>query len=404
MSWIDTLLPASIAGEPILVDAGYGGSAGRRIQVTNYPFSDRFSVEDMGQINEPFSLRAFILDNDGDLHERHDRILRALNSGELTLVHPRLGTVRVLPGQCSYTFLGARIRYNLQFAPPEQAPVFERVETSEQVSAACDKAITSANQSAAAAIKTDSHSSLFDSVQAGANSALESIQTANAAIDAAVAPVAELSLTIGQIGAELSTLIAQPILLFGAAQGLYHDVLETAESVDAALERYRKFKPDVATANTSNTPTAAQRATNTAALDKALNVAALAETLRFVSAASSALDVTSNADSPFDSYQHATGIRDELINDIDALLESADGATFDALSELRSTFYRHIDAHGMRLPRVQTRSFGVPLPAWVIAHDVHGDALRMNDLIRRNHIAAPLAVPADTQLEVLINE
>lgn len=403
-SWLDTLLPASFGGVDFLVESGSGGQMGRRFQLTNYPFSDHFDVDDMGKLNAPFNVRGFILDNDGDLHSHHAALEAALNSGLNTLVHPRLGRMQVLPGQCSYTFQGSRVRYTLQFLPPEDAaPVSIQEETSANVDAACTEASAQVEQKAVATIDTSSRTLLDDAV-ASASSMLSTLRDVNGQIDAAIAPVAALAHSIDMIADQAVKLILQPLTFFNEMRDVYYSVLNAADDIDSALNRYRDLKFTPSIDDNAVTPTQIARNGNRAAMASATNAALLVETVRLVALSSADLNVTSNDDSPFDSYPHATTVRDELVAELDELASTLDAEAFDALIDLRAKFYRHIDAHGMRLPRVKLVKYGVALPAWVIAHEVYGNANLMNDLVRRNSIAQPAYIAAGTALEILAGE
>lgn len=404
MSWLDELLPASFAGVAFYVEEGGSGQCGRRTQLSNTPFADHFALEDLGQLNAPFTLRAFLIDdaNAEALHSRHSQLVAALNSGIGVLVHPRLGRMRVLPGACNYTFNGSRIRYTLQFMPPEQAPEREQAETSTQVDAQCNAAASAVNTQAAHAIDT-SQPGLLSTAVADVQSALTTLQVANGAVDAALAPVAELALTVSQVSDELTDLMAAPLDVFNQVRNVYQQMLAAADDIDTVLQRYRDFKPQLDVPTTTSTPTQQRRATNARAIDTALKAAAVIETLRLVSQRSAELNVTDNTRSPFDNYSHAVALRDELLAEVDDLLPYVVADAYEALLGLRAVFYQHIDAHGMRLPRVAHLQFGVALPAWVIAHDVYGDALQMDDLVRRNQVSDPAYIPAHTPLEILRN-
>lgn len=397
-SWIDSLLPASFAGIPFFVESGSSGQCGRRVQLTNFPFSDRFSVDDLGQLNAPSVLRGFILDDDGDLQSRHEQLVDALNQGQNTLVHPRHGSMQVLPGQCSYTFQGSRIRYQLQFLPiPDTAGESEQEETAALVNAQCDAA---ADATSAENIEVPNRS-VLDSAQAHLDGVLSSLRGANGQINAAISPVAELTQAIDEISDLAVDLIRTPATLFNSVRGVYYGVLNASTSISDAMNAYRglKFSPDVE--NKSATPSQVARANNQQAMSTAFESALLIEMIRIVSERSADLDVASNEDSPFDSYQQAIAIRDALLEDLDSVIESLNSQAFNSMVELRARFYRHIDAHGIRLPRITEVKYGVALPVWVIAHDIYGDVSLMSDIVRRNAIAQPVRVEENTALEVL---
>ena len=402
--WIDSLLPASFAGISFSVEDGSGGQCGRRYQLTNFPFSDRFSVDDLGRLNAASTVRGFIVDNDGDLHNHHNQLVDALNNGENILIHPRLGRMLVLPGECSYTFQGSRIKYTLQFLPPkEQAQAAEQEETSQLVEAASDTALKTVNEKAADQIETTNRS-LLEDAQKQVGSVLGTLRDVNGKIDAAIAPVAELAQTIDEIADQAVKLIRQPATLFNTLRDVYYSVLSAVDDIDAAINSYRDLRFTPSIDSNATTPTQIARNANRQAMADATNAAVLIGAVRLVAQKSAKLNVTSNDDSPFDSYQHAIAVRDELMSGLDELIETLENPAYDTMLELRARFYRHIDAHGIRLPRIKSARFGVALPAWVIAHDVYGDATLLDDVIRRNNIGQPVYIEAGTTLEVLTND
>ncbi|TNC80716.1 MAG: hypothetical protein C9356_12510 [Oleiphilus sp.] len=403
MSWIDQLLPASFGGQPFFVDVGSSGGFGRRYELTNYPFSDRFDVEDLGRENSVMKIRAFLLDDGQDsLDRRHDALVAMIDAGENTLVHPRLGQMRVLPGRCTYTFVAGRIRYDLEFLPPQNAPIrSEQTETSAQVDAAATAAQETVQLEAAEQLQTDQRN-LLEAVQEQVHVALDTVREVNGSIDAALAPVSELALTIDAIGDQVVDLIRTPSELINRMASLYDNVLTLNDDIDQALVSVRGLKIDRDYSEPVGL-TAQLRQQNQQALDAATNTALIASSARLVAAKSARLDVNSNADSPFDSYGHAVAVRDELLALIDQVLPIVGHASYAALLALRSQIYQHIDAHGMRLPRIERVQFGQGLPAWAIAHQVYGDARLMDDLVRRNQIAQPCYIAADTELEILRN-
>jgi prophage DNA circulation protein len=398
-SWIDDLLPASFAGLRFFVEDGSAGEFGRRFQLTNYPFSDRVSYEDLGQLHAAFTVRAFLLDNDGDLHERHLALVDALNAGENVLVHPRLGAMRVLPGQCQYSFRGARVDYSLQFLPPRELLPEPELDTVAQMDAASDAGTAAAVAETDDKLDTSKRSfgeAAMDTVKGG----LSALRQANGSIDASLAPVSEFTRTIDDIGNQLGDLIGQPANLVNSLKDLYYGVLSVGDDISNALNRYRNMRLSIPEISTPITPDHRVRMANAQLLTRTLNTTLALETMRLVAQLS---PVREDGQSPFDSYSAAVAVRDELIADIEALAALGDADTYATLTEAGARFYRHIDATGIRLPRVRSVQYGIALPAWVIAHDVYGTADKTEDVVRRNALRQPCRIAAGTVLEVLTN-
>ncbi len=94
MMWEGKLREASFRGVPFFVEAG-GLTAGRRLQVHEYPQRDNPYPEDMGRAARDITITAFLVGenalSDGE------RLLQALEaSGAGTLVHPWMGQMQVV--------------------------------------------------------------------------------------------------------------------------------------------------------------------------------------------------------------------------------------------------------------------------------------------------------------------
>ena len=119
---------------------------------------------------------------------------------------------------------------------------------------------------------------------------------------------------------------------------------------------------------------------------------------------SAAIDIKSNVDSPFDSYEEAISIRDEIIKDLDTVAEFADIELFEVITDLRRSVAQHINSHGVRLPRIAQQTFRVNVPVMVAAYAMYGnkiDADIFNDVITRNKIPDPFSVPSNLTMEYL---
>ncbi len=97
MTWIDRLQPASFRAVSFLVD-GHDETGGRRLARTSYPGRDKPTVEDLGQAQDGWRIRAYVI---ADLTSQDYFIARdALRvacraSGPATLIHPYLGRLTV---------------------------------------------------------------------------------------------------------------------------------------------------------------------------------------------------------------------------------------------------------------------------------------------------------------------
>ncbi len=428
MSVLDDLRPAVFNNVPFFIE-GQSGDFGHRVDVHEYPFRDDAWIDDLGQLLQRLTIRGFILDNNGDLRTQHENIIAAINKGAGPLDHPRLGKFTAQPGRCRWSISDSnpsKIDLFLVFLPPEaEAKPEPKVETQEKVEdtagmclggAAEDFADEFAEETSLFDDVLDTAGFVLDEAKAVVNGVLDVVRGINGQINAALAPIAEISQAIDNIGGELAELILQPLTLFNELQGVIASVLSIGDDVENAINGYRSvdgvtstlthYKTLTAIGNDESpipetTPSRIRQANNKRALQKAVATIATVEAVRAVAKASKKLDVSSNADSPFDSYDAAIETRDELMAQLEVLSDQASPEMYDQLSQLRVDWAAHIDAHGMRLPRIERKEYSQTLPALVVAHMIYGDAAFADDLITRNNISHPLFIKAGTGLEVL---
>ena len=81
--------------------------------------------------------------------------------------------------------------------------------------------------------------------------------------------------------------------------------------------------------------------------------------------------------------------------------ETADDDGYQALQDLRGAVLEDLTRRGARLPRLRTYTPRATMPALCLAYEIHSDAGREDELLRRNAIAHPGFVPGGQPLEVL---
>jgi prophage DNA circulation protein len=107
------------------------------------------------------------------------------------------------------------------------------------------------------------------------------------------------------------------------------------------------------------------------------------------------IDFVTNAD--------AYGIRDSITSMIDTVLENCvDDNVFSSLSDLRTAVSESIPPPGEELADITTYAVADTVPSLVVAHEIYGDIDNEQDIIDRNSITNPWAVPGGKTLEVLL--
>lgn len=404
MSWRDDLQPASIGGVPIHVEGGEG-TFGRRIQNHGYPLRDKSYPEDLGGTESEFTLQAFLLGD--DLKKQRDSLIEVLQKeGVHVLVHPRLGAIKVRVGKCRWTFRKNNVE---QFS----IPCYRDDGNNEpQLRTGTVAAVREKKFTALEAVKQSFNSrftldNLPDFV--GAENALvitdafNKVKSVTQSINAGTQTIAGISRTIDGTISGITQQLNSPLTLISSVTGLVNQVISLPNSVSNVMSSYRQINSYWQSVDPvpSTTPSRQQQAQNQTALQTLFTATTAVETVSRITEMSDAVEVTSNEESPFDSADQAHAVRDELVADLSAIAQTADDEVYRAVKALQVALVQHVNAHGNNLPRVKTVQYNNTLPALVIAHQVHGNALRESDLVTRNNLAHPLFIEAGTELEVL---
>lgn len=108
----------------------------------------------------------------------------------------------------------------------------------------------------------------------------------------------------------------------------------------------------------------------------------------------------------FDSGDQAQLFAAQFAEQVDAVALADDDIgdqLFLALETTKAAIFDHLTKTAQDLPRVTRHYVAADTPALVLAYELLGDATKAGDLIRRNKIRNPNAVPGGTWIEVLID-
>ncbi len=381
------MLRGSFRGVPFVVPESRG-TFGRRTQLHEYPERDRPWVEDLGKAARKFTVQVFIDRTlDADYTNARDALIAALEApGPGTLIHPWYGTMRVSlvePGEVEEsTRSGGRATFNLTFIESGEL----RFPTS---AAATAQVVQQATEVATAAVADDMVARwAYDAVPASHQVRLA---------DDLYATLSALELEVAGAVDAVAAAIRTPAEMAGALVDSARAVIAAAGEPLRAAGIYAVLFN--ASAPALVTPTSANRLLTAQSQD------ALRQTLRrtlFIELASTSASAT------WATRDDALGQLDTLAGWADALMEHTqpdgtpiDDTVYQALSALRVAISQDLRTRGARLPELREHTLSATLPALVVAHALYGDATRADELIARNGVRHPGAVPGGIPLEVL---
>lgn len=436
MSWRESLREASFRGvrfEVESVEASYG----RRKAVHKFPLRDLPQIQDLGGNPDAFSIEAYVIGR--DYMAARDALIAALNEpGPGVLVEQYRGEINVEiigdfrvressreGGMAIITFSAIEAE---EASYPQMA-----LATADTLDAAADQALAAQGAGFGEAFSVDGFPDYLSAL--GIDQVIGYIDQAKdlvARVGAFAQPLADFANLASSISSELSSLIRAPSLLASRLTGMMSLLSSSFTSPLSALDGLGElfgFDAGGSGGGTAPpgtpTPARAQLNANTAALSTLVQSAAVIEATRVVAQirygdrarlartrgrdagtvlptrtlARSAPELTA-VDIP--SRQEADALRDRLVIELDRIAELAPSDTaYYAVTGLRAAVVVDIATRGANLAEVDHIVLPEITPALSLAWSQYGDARADQDIIGRNRIADPLAVPAGVALEVL---
>lgn len=418
-TWREQLLPASFRGVPFHVDRATV-PVGRSVQLHEYPKKDEPLAEDMGRVSRVHKLTAFVVGEDA--FARRNKLLEALEKGGAgDLVHPFLGRLKVVAGECEMSHdrrEGGLVRFDLVFYPGQvqQFPA-ARANTGQQLGKASASYWSQARSAYAQAM---------------------------AAIDLGAVNVRALRGRLGGVFGLLSRHLGPLASLYGDAGALADALLVAPGGLSSALSSYLGRSPAassgvrerakaggfdtysdslaaagalaVSAQEVNQTPggggqeaPAAGQApaggqATTAAVQAVVDLvqsAAIVQALRAVSAMPVARQPEPIAAAPSLQAQLGEPVQRPPVAVVDDVLAVRDvlsaamwqassksaPAAFVEANKARQAMARHLSAvaaQGVQLVTVEPLE---TVPALVLAHRLYGDATRADEVGQRNRVA-----------------
>lgn len=417
-TWREQLLPASFRGETFLIE-DTSVPVGRKVQLHEYPKRDEAYAEQMGKVARVHKISAFVIGP--DCFERRDKLLKALETeGEGTLVHPWLGQLSVVPGQCEMSHSrreGGMVTFDLTFYPGNaQLNPSVRANTSKMA------AQTSASYWSSALGRYKSAMAKVDTARINVIGLQNRLTNVFGVINSQFSP---LTGAIGSLSSMAQTLTNSPGSLASLFSGYFSDLglssflsSGSSKGSSASAAEFNSYSSAVATVSSQAESAASISRMDTASgADTTAAAQALANLVQdavLVQAAATVAEMP--VVTPPAADETAASLEQQVIDpvarpevpvadDVIAARDALDDAFWQAALKADATYYPVINAARQQVVRhltavaasgVQLVSVTPPetLPALVLAYRRFGDATREGEIIQRNKIKHPGFVPA----------
>ena len=414
MSYRDRLKPGSFRGVPFKTPSSEH-QGGIRGQVFEYPGSDQSAAQEMGLQVDRFTVTAIVIGPAYD-YERNALIAALKKPGPGKLVHRFYGTfdAQLEPGQSYRVFedqdKGGMATFTIPFirAGKFSGPTMG-LDSFARVKSAAGRSKLAVLQEMLDAFDTSGPESVRDSVMQTLRDVNNATTQVNGQISGLLAAPNQIAGQITTLGNSMATLVATPSRFGELADGLY--AIQAA--IFGALANVGKALFSVSVTRDGTGQAAAKAQTDARKLvkallkarkDSALGVGVTANdaaVLGLVAKAATIEAVLAAAEMPYDSQENALATRDDLAAALEALAATSDYQTHADLTDLRVELTRHLRDRGGALPAITNYTPAITLPALLIAHRVHGDARRSEEIIARNNIRNPCFVPGGYPIKVV---
>ncbi|MGS0648888.1 DNA circularization protein [Komagataeibacter melomenusus] len=418
-------LQGSFRGIPFVV-VGSGGSNGRNFQVHRYPFRDRVWAEDLGRAPRSYRIRAFLIGPEC-LAQRDLLVKAAETNGPGLLVHPTIGVIQAALLRFEWyerdgvmgvvdvemelveasSYLSSTIMLALHAAVGVAAVAFGSAISS-------DYAATTLTPYSYGATVLHAGRGVASDWGSGANRAIRSPRAFAGAMAAlpgnngryasGSGAVVNGSATVGTILAGLtasSQVVSANVSALDEATDadtLATGIMAVPESVRSAiadpaaqiavLMPLATYSPAVVASGAPIGGAIATAQTATATLCRQATLLSLAYALADWQPATS------------DDAQAMRARIGAMLDDESVIAADAgDGATFQALRDLRAQVLQDLADRAARLPDLVTVTRNAPVPALVLAQQVYANGSRAPDLIQRANPIHPAFMP--TSFEAL---
>lgn len=396
-AWLQQYREASFRNVKFYINAHEHGG-GRRLATHEFPQRDEPYTQDLGRRVRRFSLTAYVL-GVNYFPQRNALLTECEKGGRGLLVHPYLGSrlVQLENFRLRETTLEGRIaRFTLDFVESGEYKFPEPIVDAED-------SITTARQAALRAINNwfisvyslarkpwnvvqNARANIAVGTQA-INSAKKILQTVpefNDAVEDMIVDVASLSRDAADLA--ISTI---DLLSFGTLSGdkFFQATIENARLQFEGLKELFGYKAETTVSTVDDEDDPAQLYAALVGYSALVVVSGLTGVMEY------------------DSIEDAKEVTTDIINQIDIILltEGLDDNIAVSLKDLQKIIVESIDLKDVDLSRISTVILNISLPALVLSYGLYGTGEQEQDILDRNKLGNPGFVPANQEIEVLLN-
>lgn len=374
------VIGASFRGVSFFVESSeYAG--GRRTVTHEYPQRDDPFIEDMGRKSRAFPVEGYILGTDY-ISARNALITALEKPGPGELVHPYHGkrscvvtSFRIRESSAE----GGVARFSIEFEETPAQPIEPTA-----VADAPAAVVTSAGISRAAVITEFiarySPGRFMTDIANSVRSATLAVNNVVSTVQMETQKLALLKRSIERLLDSVVSLVNEPADLVSELTNFFDGIEDRVLLLAAYV-----YNPGVPPPET--TPDRIEEFTNFDAVQRLIQRLAVVRAIELI------------VDETFDSYDSALAARDSLTDLLDEQAEIAADDTYPTLLQLRADLTKAVPDQS--LPRLLSHTPPYSVPSLVLAHRLYGNLDLEADLIARNHVRHPGAVPGGRELEIL---
>lgn len=386
MTWRDKIRPARFRGVPFFIESAEQ-SGGRRTVVHEYPLKDEPFAEDMGRKARSFTIEGYVIGE--NYFDARDALLFQLEQpGTGELDHPYHGKRRVVVSGYRVretTDRGGMASFSIEF---EETPA-QPAQPTAIVDAAANVRTSAAAATAAVELeflsKYVSDATRTESVAGMLRSATLAINNALATVSMGTQALANLKRRISEFDDAVASVLDAPEDIAAGFTDMI-DLIEHSSVLKKLYEFAAGLRPPETTTNR---------------IIEGTNFDATQFLIQRKAAVAQALLAL---DTDFDNYDDAVDSRNEITDLLDEQAEVAADDTYPALLQLRADLVKAIPGENSELARLVSHTPPVSVPSLVLAHRLYGNLDLESDLLARNAVQNPMAVPGSRALEVLSHD
>lgn len=396
------LRPASFRDVPFGVKE-HEIEGGRRTVSHEFPYKPDPYVEDMGLKQKTFTLEAFVVGD--DYMDKRNALIAALEQeGPGTLVHPFYGeitlqvdTFRIKESMSdrrmasfSITFKQTgRINYPVSEENKVSTVADAAAAANEAAAVAAANAIDVSDGRVAASLETSAANTVATTRNGLAGSMSKSAR-ARGALESFDAWTRD----INNLATNVSAYIRRPLDFIYRFQSVVGRLVGIADNARDAIRSYVRLYNSVVAAFDAikyrNTPRGAQARVN----DKAL--------LSMTTVAIAGASAEAAAVATYETSADADSVLSGILGMLDRIMyETTDDDLYNRVMDLRIALSNSVPPDIASLRRVTTKVLPESLPALVVSFQTYGTVDFADEIVERNRVRHPGAVPGGQVLELL---